>query len=150
MTITPTYQTLTGKGDNQTDPGNCMVASVATTTGIALTDIPHFVAEYIEAGRRDIDSLDMGDWLTILANVISWLDAQGFDTAEVTEPTPGDNLFGAPASPMLAMVMSHLDQTAPHIIVVDQRWVQMWNPNPLDTTAYTPTDVIAALAVVKR
>lgn len=152
-TITPTYQTFTGTGDNGNTPGNCLVASIATITGIALETIPHFVDEYLTEADRlaaniSVDAMNDLDWLEVLANAQAWLNTQGFDSAPCERLEPTADLFGGPVYPCLALVMA--GGTVPHIIVTDQRGMQMWDPNPTTAEPYTPSDVLAMLAVIKR
>ena len=142
--IYPTYQTQTGTGEDGTDIGNCLVASIATITGTPIADIPHFVEQYLEVFSTTVQAMTGDDWLTVLAGAQIWLTDQGFSSAAV-EQSPAQ--FGAFGVPRLALVMA--GGTVPHIIVADQRGMQMWDPNPTSTEPYAPADVLAMLEITK-
>ncbi len=153
------YQTITGTGDNEGTPaGNCMVASVATITGTDIAQVPHFVETFLASNRSighgavAVHGMTQADWLTVLADVITWLDTEGYDTEyELERPRPAiHDLYGETRQPRLALVMSRGTDPQPHIIIVDQQWMHWHDPNPANQTPYRPTDVQAAIVVTKR
>lgn len=145
--IYPTYQTQTGVHEDAAALGNCLIASMATITGIPLADIPHFVADYVGGNGMHLDDLTAAHWLTILARAQEFLTANGFDTRAVGMVKAGPELLGTTPRMHLALVKAH-GSGQPHIIVTDARGIQVWDPNPTAVITYWPDNIEAMLEVV--